>query len=103
MATQLPDGVISPGGVGYDINCGVRLLGSHLEQDEIKPYLDILATSIYANCPSGVGKGGNIKLKSGELDRVMELGSAWAMKRGLATETDLERAVQRVRALFGDT
>ena len=91
VATQLPDGVISPGGVGYDINCGVRLLGSHLEQDEIKPYLDILATSIYANCPSGVGKGGNIKLKSGELDRVMELGSAWAMKRGLASESDLER------------
>ncbi|GAG75864.1 unnamed protein product, partial [marine sediment metagenome] len=91
VATQLPDGVISPGGVGYDINCGVRLLGTRLEQDEISPYLDILATSIYANCPSGVGKGGNIKLKSGELDRVIELGSTWALKRGLATEADLER------------
>ena len=91
VATQLPDGVISPGGVGYDINCGVRLLATRLEQEEISPYLDILASSIYANCPSGVGKGGNIKLKSGELDRLMELGSTWAMKRGFATEADLER------------
>jgi len=91
VATQLPDGVISPGGVGYDINCGVRLLATHLEQEEINPYLDILASSIYANCPSGVGKGGNIKLKSGELDQLMELGSTWAMKRGFATEPDLER------------
>ena len=91
VATQLPDGVISPGGVGYDINCGVRLLATHLEQEEINPYLDILASSIQANCPSGVGKGGNIKLKPGELDRLMELGSTWAMKRGFATEADLER------------
>jgi tRNA-splicing ligase RtcB len=91
VATQLPDGVISPGGVGYDINCGVRLLATHLEQEEINPYLDILASSIHANCPSGVGKGGNIKLKSGELDRLLELGSTWTMKRGFATEADLER------------
>jgi tRNA-splicing ligase RtcB len=90
VATQLPDGVISPGGVGYDINCGVRLLATHLEQEEIKPYLDVLASSIQANCPSGVGRGGHIKLKSGELDRVLELGSTWAMKRGFGTETDLE-------------
>ncbi len=91
VATQLPDGVISPGGVGYDINCGVRLLATHLEQEELRPYLDDLASSIYANCPSGVGKGGSIKLKSGELERLMELGATWALKRGLATEADLER------------
>ena len=95
VATQLPDGVISPGGVGYDINCGVRLLATHLEQEEISPYLDILASSIYANCPSGVGKGGNIKLKSGELDRLMELGSTWALKRGFATEDDLEHTEEK--------
>ena len=91
VATQLPDGVISPGGVGYDINCGVRLLATHLEKEEISPYLDNLTTSIYTNCPSGVGKGGMVKLKSGELDRVLELGSTWAMKRGFATDADLER------------
>jgi tRNA-splicing ligase RtcB len=91
VATALPDGVISPGGVGYDINCGVRLLATHLEKAEVIPYLDELASALYANCPSGVGRGGSIKLKSGELDRIMELGSTWAMKRGFAAESDLER------------
>ena len=91
LATELPDGVISPGGVGYDINCGVRLLATHLEQAEIAPYIDDLASALYANCPSGVGKGGSVKLKSGELERLMEQGSTWALKRGFATESDLER------------
>ena len=91
LATELPDGVISPGGVGYDINCGVRLLGTQMDQAEITPYLDDLASALYANCPSGVGKGGRVKLKSGELDRILEQGSTWALKRGFATESDLER------------
>lgn len=91
VATEMPDGVISPGGVGYDINCGVRLLATHLEQEEINPYLDDLASTLYANCPSGVGKGGNIKLKKGELTQIMEVGANWALKRGYATDADLER------------
>ena len=91
VATELPDGIISPGGVGYDINCGVRLLATHLHYEEIKPYLDDLTTILYSNCPSGVGKGGHIKLKSGELDQVMASGARWAVKRGYGTEADLER------------
>ncbi len=91
VATQLPDGVISPGGVGYDINCGVRLLATHLEREDAEPHLDKLTSALYTNCPSGVGKGGSIKLKSGELDRIMELGAGWALKHGLATESDLAR------------
>ena len=91
VATKMPDGVISPGGVGYDINCGVRLLATHLEKEEIFPYLEDLASALNANCPSGVGKGGNIKLKKGELTQIMEIGANWAMKRGYATDTDLER------------
>jgi len=91
VATEYPDGVISPGGVGYDINCGVRLLGTQLEQEDVAPHLDSLASALYANCPSGVGKGGPVKLKSGELDQVMATGSKWALKRGFATEADLER------------
>ncbi|MFN2160647.1 MAG: RtcB family protein, partial [Candidatus Promineifilaceae bacterium] len=55
VATELPDGVISPGGVGYDINCGVRLLGTHLDEEDIAPYLDELATELQRNCPHGVG------------------------------------------------
>ena len=91
VATEMPDGVISPGGVGYDINCGVRLLATQLEQEEIYPYLNDLASALNANCPSGVGKGGNIKLKKGELTQIMEIGANWAMKRGYATDADLER------------
>ena len=91
VATELPDGVISPGGVGYDINCGVRLLATQFDLEELGPHLDTLATILYANCPSGVGKGGNIKLKTGELDQVIRQGARWAVKRGYGTEADLER------------
>ena len=91
VATQLPDGIISPGGVGYDINCGVRLLATQLEKEEAAPYLEDLASALYANCPSGLGKGGHIKLKAGELDLLVEKGAKGAMKRGYATESDLER------------
>jgi tRNA-splicing ligase RtcB len=89
-ATELPDGVISPGGVGYDINCGVRLLAGKLELKAVEPHLDELATALYADCPSGVGKGGPVKLKSGELDEVLESGAVWARKRGFASDADLE-------------
>ncbi len=91
IATELPDGVISPGGVGYDINCGVRLLATHLHREEVSPYLDDLASVLFYNCPSGVGQGGSIKLKRGELERIMETGARWALKRGYATEADLDR------------
>ena len=91
VATELPDGVISPGGVGYDINCGVRLLATHLHREEVAPYLDDLASVLFYNCPSGVGKGGSIKLKPGELERLVETGARWALKRGYATEADLDR------------
>ena len=97
IATELPDGVISPGGVGYDINCGVRLLGSHLDVEEIEPHLEDLASALYANCPSGVGQGGNIKLKRDELNELLEDGSRWALRRGYATEADLERTEEQGR------
>jgi tRNA-splicing ligase RtcB len=89
VATRWPDGIISPGGVGYDINCGVRLLATHLHLSEVNPYLDDLATVLYRNCPSGVGKGGSIHLRPGELDKIMETGAHWALKRGYASEADL--------------
>jgi len=89
VAIRMEDGVISPGGVGYDINCGVRLLGTRMEREEISPYLDTLVSAINAACPSGVGRGGVIDLGEKGLDRVLETGSRWALKSGLATEEDL--------------
>jgi tRNA-splicing ligase RtcB len=95
IATALPDGVISPGGVGYDINCGVRLLGTFLTQEEVAPFLDDLVSAIYASCPSGVGRGGHVDLSFADLDRVLEQGSNWALKNGYATANDLERTEER--------
>jgi tRNA-splicing ligase RtcB len=94
-ATKLPDGIISPGGVGYDINCGVRLVASHLVREEVEPYIDDLITTIYRNCPSGVGKGGNIPVRAKELDEILESGARWAKKRGYASDEDLERTEER--------
>jgi tRNA-splicing ligase RtcB (3'-phosphate/5'-hydroxy nucleic acid ligase) len=97
IATELPDGIISPGGVGYDINCGVRLLGTHLDVDEVQPYLDDLASALQRNCPTGVGRGGEIRLSEAALDQVLEQGARWALKNGYATEADLERTEESGR------
>jgi len=93
VATQLPDGVISPGGVGYDINCGVRLLASHLHAEEIAPHVKDLATALYKNCPSGVGSEGSVPLNAKQLDDVLEQGAEWAVNasRGYARRDDLDR------------
>ncbi|MFQ5614765.1 MAG: RtcB family protein, partial [Anaerolineae bacterium] len=83
-------------------NCGVRLLATHLDRAEVAPYLADLAWALYTNCPSGVGKGGSIKLKAKELDRLLEDGARWALKRGYATEADLERTEERGRLAGAD-
>lgn len=89
-ATQLPHGVISPGAIGYDINCGVRLLASALTYAEIRPHLADLATTLYRTCPSGVGTGGSIRLSEREMDAVLGEGALWCLRHGLADEDDLE-------------
>lgn len=83
-------GVISPGGIGYDINCGVRLLATNMTVAEIKPHLENLATAIYHNVPSGVGQGGKVDLTKGEMDHVLQHGAAHAVKMGFGNESDLE-------------
>lgn len=89
-ATALPDGVISPGGVGFDINCGVRVLASQVIEEQIRPYINDLASALYRNCPSGVGVSGSIKLRGNELDEVLNDGARWALKRGYARQEDLQ-------------
>ena len=96
-ATRYPEGVISPGGIGYDINCGVRLLASHIEYEAAQEYLDKLATALNHYCPSGVGKKGHLRLSAAELDRVCIKGSQWAMKEGYANEADVRRTEEKGR------
>ena len=90
-ATRLPDGIISPGAIGYDINCGVRLLASQVEFESAKNHLPELANSLNRLCPSGVGKKGHLNLSFKELDQVCLQGSRWAQKHGFASEADLRR------------
>jgi tRNA-splicing ligase RtcB (3'-phosphate/5'-hydroxy nucleic acid ligase) len=89
-ATRLPDGVISPGGIGYDINCGVRLLASSIPKGDVENHLEDLASALNEACPSGVGVKGAYPLKGEELDQVCRQGSKWALKKGLALEADLQ-------------
>jgi tRNA-splicing ligase RtcB len=89
VATRLPHGVISPGGVGYDINCGVRLLVSQATVEEIHPFLEQIASALYANCPSGVGAKGSLRLSNTELDEVLREGARWMLGRGYAWKEDL--------------
>jgi tRNA-splicing ligase RtcB len=89
-AMDADEGVISPGGVGYDINCGVRLLRSHLEVDALRPRLRELAAALHLEVPSGVGSTGFVRLTPREMDKVLTEGSRWAVSRGFATEEDVE-------------
>jgi len=90
-ATEYPRGVVSPGAIGYDINCGVRLLASNIEFESAQNEMGMLATLLNKNCPSGVGKAGVVKVSVKELDHVLLEGSHWARKNGYATEADLAR------------
>jgi tRNA-splicing ligase RtcB len=86
------DGVISPGGVGYDINCGVRLLSSSLEAKDLGKDLENLAHKLWAGIPAGVGAGGGLRLNRRDQDSPLIDGAAWAVKNGLGRQEDLERA-----------
>jgi len=90
-ATEFPRGVISPGGIGYDVNCGIRLLASSIELEAALPHLDTLATLLNKYCPSGVGVKGVVRVNVPELERVLREGSRWALKNGYASEQDLAR------------
>ncbi len=94
-AMSVTDGIISPGMVGYDINCGVRLLASHIDRPMVAPYLANLASELYRQVPSGVGEKGFINLSYEELDDVLRHGSQWALKKGYARQEDLAHTEER--------
>ncbi|CAM3395388.1 RtcB family protein [Rhodothermus bifroesti] len=89
-AFDLEEGVISPGGVGYDINCGVRLLASRLSYQEVEPHLERLIDVLFQRVPTGVGASGALKVSRQELRRVAVEGAHWAVRQGFGTASDLE-------------
>jgi len=88
-AFDLDEGVVSPGGIGYDINCGVRLIRTNLTVDEVRPHLTELVERLYREVPSGVGSHGGYSLGPGELDEVLANGAAWAVGKGIGRPDDL--------------
>ncbi|MGI6367904.1 MAG: RtcB family protein [Anaerolineae bacterium] len=91
-ATRLPEGVVSPGGVGYDINCGVRVLRTSLQAKELAPHMDSLMTALYEAVASGVGAKGSLRLNTRQLADVLHQGAGWAVEQGYGVPADLSHA-----------
>jgi len=89
-AMDAEEGMISPGGVGYDINCGVRLLRTNLSEQQVRPKLKELVADLFNSVPSGVGSKGAIKLNNSQLDEVLVRGVPWAVDNGYGTKEDAE-------------
>src|ERR1700681_1534968 len=83
-------GVISPGGVGYDINCGVRLMRTNLTYHEVKPRLRTLVEALFRSVPTGVGKSGRYEFRGKELDQLLAQGAGYLLGRGLAGQSDID-------------
>jgi len=83
-------GVVSPGGIGFDINCGVRLIASPMSGDELKPRLRETLEDLFRRIPAGVGRGGAMKLNAGEYRRVLKDGARWAVQAGFGSDSDLD-------------
>jgi tRNA-splicing ligase RtcB len=101
-AMDVDEGVVSPGGVGYDINCGVRLLRTDLEVAEVRPRLNDLIQAMYELVPAGVGSTGAIQAKDADLDGVAVEGAQWAVKKGFGSRDELELIEERGRLAGAD-
>lgn len=89
-ASDFEEGIISPGGVGYDINCGVRLIRTNLLESDIRSNLKHLVDSLFSSIPTGVGSEGAIKLTNSELDDLLVDGAQWSVENGYGMDSDLE-------------
>ncbi len=102
-ATDYDNGVISPGGVGYDINCGVRLLTTTFSEQDLRPKLAVLADTLFRNVPSGLGsRRKDFSISAGDLDRLVVEGVPWLVKRGLGWSEDAEHCEERGSMRGGD-
>jgi len=102
-AIKIPEGVISPGACGFDINCGMRLLKSEHKEKEIKPYLDELATEIQKQVPSGLGRGRQIKLSIKEIDKILEGGVQYLAEKGQGEKEDIMNCEANGKLDWADT
>jgi tRNA-splicing ligase RtcB len=89
-AMDTEEGVISPGGIGFDINCGMRLVTTNLTYDEVKPHIKTLVDKLYERVPAGVGSTGFVKISKKEFRKVVEQGARWFVQNGYGWEEDLE-------------
>jgi tRNA-splicing ligase RtcB len=90
-AFNFENGIVSPGGVGYDINCGLRLILTNLSEADVKPKMNELIDKLFKNVPSGVGSKGKIKLSIRELDEAVKGGAQWAIEKGYGWKEDAQR------------
>ncbi len=97
------DGVISPGGVGYDINCGVRLLKTNLEEQRVRDNIKGLVNTVFDNVPAGVGKKSRLRLETNELEEALDYGVEWAVENGYGWEEDLNRIEDNGRMESADS
>lgn len=88
-AMDVSDGVISPGGIGFDISCGVRLLRTNLSRKDVQKNIEPLVDGLFHNVPSGVGSTGRVRLTQDEMRDVFEKGAAWAVEKGFGEREDL--------------
>jgi len=102
VATDAERGVVSPGAIGFDINCGVRLLSTGLDATEVRSRLDDLVSALFTSIPTGVGSHGRVDLTPRDLSRVMERGAAWAVERGWGDSEDVGRLESEGRIAGAD-
>jgi len=94
-AFDIDEGIVSPGGVGYDINCGVRLMASILKRSDIENVISDLLAALFSAIPTGIGSSVGMKLARKDLESLARKGAAWAVERGMGTQEDLEFLEER--------
>jgi len=94
-AFDLDKGIISAGGVGFDINCGVRLVLTNLMVDEVRPKIETLINSLFVQVPTGVGRRSSLRLSKKEINEVMVKGPAWCVEKGFGWKEDLEHTEEK--------
>lgn len=97
-----PESVVSPGGVGFDINCGVRLLRTNLFEEDVRPVQELLAQSLFDHIPVGVGSKGIIPMNARDLEEALEMGMDWSLREGYVWSEDKEHCEEFGRMLNAD-